>query len=171
MPFLEELGRRMTSTMDLSRLQSAVNEEERVRQELYRSIGERYLALHKEDPEEALLPLANAVAASFSRTEEYQRLIRNVKGLVQCPNCGKDVESTVMFCMHCGARMPIPEPPKNVGKFCTACGAPIPEGAKFCFKCGQPVQQAVPAASLTPASAEQLPEEVSAAETPAAEES
>ncbi len=145
MPFLEELSRRMNSSMDLSRLQSAVNEEERVRQNLYRAIGEQYASLHKNDPEEALASLMAEVQASFKRTEEYHGMIRTMKGLVQCPNCGADVEAHALFCMRCGTKMPQPEPPKpSPGKFCINCGAPIDAGAKFCGKCGTPVMQAAP---------------------------
>ena len=78
-----ELSRRMNSSMDLSRLQSAVNEEERVRQNLYRAIGEQYAALHKNDPEEALAGLMAEVQASFKRTEEYHGMIRTMKARIR----------------------------------------------------------------------------------------
>ena len=167
MPFLDDLGRRMTSSMDLSRLQSAVNEEERVRQGLYTAIGEQYTNLHKDDPEEALAGLIGEIKASFERSDEYRRLIRNMKGLVQCPNCGADMPANVKFCIQCGAKMPQPEPPKAAsGKFCMYCGAPINEGAKFCSGCGSPIAQPKPEAQSIP---EPQPEPVEApAEEPEA---
>ncbi len=171
MPFLDELGKRMTNTVDLTRLQYNVGEEERIRQELYRSIGEQYVALHKEDPEEALAGLVSEVKASFERTEELRRQIRTVKGLVQCPKCGADVDPNVMFCMHCGSPIPRPEPPKVTGKFCVQCGAALTEGAKFCFKCGHPVpQEVVQAAPAEPQPAEAPAAEVPVQEAPPAEE-
>ena len=171
MPFLEELSRRMNSSMDLSRLQSAVNEEERVRQNLYWAIGEQYAALHKNDPEEALAGLMAEVQASFKRTEEYHGMIRTMKGLVQCPKCGADVDPNMMFCMHCGSPIPRPEPPKVTGKFCVQCGAALTEGAKCCFKCGYPVpQEAVQAAPAEPQPAEAPAAEVPVQEAPPAEE-
>ena len=146
MAFLDNLGKRMTSSMDLSRLQSAVNDEERRRKDLYCAIGEQYATLHKEDPEEALAGLINEVKASFDRSDEYRRLIRQMKGWVQCPNCGADMEPTIRFCIQCGAKMPQPEPQMASGKFCMFCGAPLTEEAKFCYKCGQPSMQVQPAA-------------------------
>ena len=47
-----------------------------------------------------------------------------------CRNCNSEVGSAA-FCPNCGARMN--------AKYCTGCGAVIPDGARSCPRCGKPV--------------------------------
>lgn len=71
---------------------------------------------------------------------QLQEQIKIIKGIRQCPNCGAEVGSNVMFCGNCGYSMPPVQggAPGN-GPACTNCGAPLEEGATFCTNCGSKV--------------------------------
>ena len=71
---------------------------------------------------------------------QLQEQIKVIKGIRQCPNCGAEVASNVMFCGNCGYSMPpvnSAQPAWN-GPVCAKCGAPLEEGAAFCTNCGAP---------------------------------
>lgn len=68
---------------------------------------------------------------------QLQEQIKIVKGIRQCPNCGAEVGSNVMFCGNCGYSMPpVQAGMSGNGPACPSCGAPLEEGAAFCTNCG-----------------------------------
>ena len=60
----------------------------------------------------------------------------DLKGMIQCPKCGAELEKGARFCVQCGYELPVP-----VKKVCAGCGAELQEGAKFCTKCGTKVEE------------------------------
>ena len=76
---------------------------------------------------------------------QLQEQIKVIKGIRQCPRCGADVASNVMFCGNCGYSMPPVNPNQNSawnGPVCAKCGAPLEEGAAFCTSCGAKIEAA-----------------------------
>lgn len=91
-------------------------------------------------------------------TREAAKSLRDQLALTNlerpCPGCGRIVKGPVLFCTHCGNKMPevnmdtstdFSLPNKNPvvqnpsGETCSSCGAPLKEGAGFCVNCGTPV--------------------------------
>ena len=138
MSFLDDFENRVNTSADIRQLQSDLMAEERYKADICYQIGLKYLELHKEDPEEEYAELFRLYQEAEERNEERRRLIRTIKGLVVCPNCGAEMPNTIGFCTNCGKPMPRPEPPKTTGRFCRFCGTQLTEEAKFCPKCGQP---------------------------------
>jgi len=73
-----------------------------------------------------------------------------------CPKCGTATQDDAAFCMACGSRLPRPgvtESDEPAGRYCTHCGAPLPDPPNqvaFCGRCGAPVpgvMAAVPGAT------------------------
>lgn len=53
--------------------------------------------------------------------------------LVQCANCGVQVQRNARFCPSCGNAMGT----VSAGIKCPKCGADVPAGSKFCSSCGE----------------------------------
>lgn len=77
--------------------------------------------------------------------QQLQEQIKMIKGIRQCPNCGAEVASNVMFCGNCGFSMPPVQNSAPVnGPVCSSCGAPLEEDALFCTNCGTRIVKETP---------------------------
>lgn len=61
------------------------------------------------------------------------------KVIYKCPFCGAEVKKGQKFCTQCGAKLPEnlePIQEEQSVKRCPVCGAELKPGAKFCTQCG-----------------------------------
>jgi cytochrome c biogenesis protein CcmG, thiol:disulfide interchange protein DsbE len=58
-----------------------------------------------------------------------------VPGIIRCPGCGQEIDSSSRFCVHCTARI------------CPGCHGPVPPRAVYCPYCGFSVGPAMPGAA------------------------
>jgi DNA-directed RNA polymerase subunit RPC12/RpoP len=59
--------------------------------------------------------------------------------IYKCPFCGAEVKKGQKFCTQCGAKLPEnlePIQEEQSVKRCPVCGAELKPGAKFCTQCG-----------------------------------
>lgn len=56
-------------------------------------------------------------------------------GIIRCPSCGQEIDSSSRFCIHCTARI------------CPGCHGPVPPRAIYCPHCGFAVGPAMPGAA------------------------
>ena len=147
MSIIDELGRKVTAagqkagqkTKDLtevSRLNSAISDEQKRVNSLYMQIGQKYVELHSDNYEEALAEMVKAVLNAQSTISSAQEQIYMLKGVRICKVCGEQVARNAAFCSKCGSPLP-PELKEDILK--CSCGAPLKPDAKFCTKCGRPV--------------------------------
>ncbi|MDD1777589.1 MAG: zinc ribbon domain-containing protein [Candidatus Helarchaeota archaeon] len=54
-----------------------------------------------------------------------------VKKLISCPQCQKELELDSAFCRYCGYKL------KAVAEFCSYCGAVLEPESTFCSRCGR----------------------------------
>ena len=150
MAFFEDLGKKITQTgqdvvqktkdtAEVIKLNSMISEEEKIVNNLYNQVGERYYELHSQSCEQELKDMIMGIKEAKRRIEEYTEQIKKLKGIERCPNCGGEVQYGAPFCSSCGTRMTTHS---NV-KQCTVCGANISEESAFCTNCGAKVQQEV----------------------------
>ena len=91
---------------------------------VYAQIGEKYYAVHKEEPEEAFKDLVETVQSLEAQAAAIQRQIDNTKAaLASAP-----------------APVPVTSADGTYG-FCEKCGAPLPRDSVFCVKCGAKVAE------------------------------
>ncbi|WP_147401754.1 zinc ribbon domain-containing protein [Acutalibacter sp. 1XD8-33] len=149
MPFFEQLGKKITDVSqgvaqqtknltDITRLNSAISDKERQISQLYLEIGQAYYQKHSQDNSAEEWERIAAINALGGEIQKCRREISQIKGFVQCPNCGGDVPLHAQFCNACGAKMPPPaaaEVPEDA-RICPACGAVMGPENKFCMKCG-----------------------------------
>lgn len=154
MAFFEQLGKRLTDTgqnvarqtknlADVTQLNSAISEKEKQISQLFLSIGKSYYEKHMHDSsaeEHALIEEVNALFAEISQNQEK---IKQIKGIVKCPNCGADVPLNAAFCSSCGAKavhdaVLSEAPAEDTGNVrqCPNCHAVVAEDDLFCNNCG-----------------------------------
>jgi len=162
MAFFDDISKKITDVTsnaaqktremsEISKLNSAVNEEEAKINNAYLQIGRLYCANHSDDYEDSFGIFVNAVKESEKKIIDMKAQIRDIKGIATCTKCGQDIPNNVAFCSFCGTPAPAPKvtvDPNSV--FCPACRAAVPKGMRFCTNCGYRMPDAQPAAPVQP---------------------
>ncbi len=170
MAFFDELGKKISDasqgvvqktkdTAETLKLNSAISDEEKKIQTLFADLGEAFFNAHADDCEEAALKdIVGEIIASKQKIEELSEQVRRLKGIIDCPYCGKQISYGVTFCSFCGKNVEeaLADKQEEASAFCTNCGAAIEGGSAFCTSCGTPVAQE-PAPAQEP-EAETVPE-------------
>ena len=151
MAFFEQLGKRLTDAgqgvaqqtknfADVTRLNSEISEKEKKIAQLYQAIGQSYYERHTDEPAPEHREAVGEIKALFAEIAQCREEIKQIRGIVKCPNCGADVPLQAAFCNACGAKMEAaPAQPAAVAegtKICPACGAASPKDNRFCTRCG-----------------------------------
>lgn len=126
----------------VAKLNSSISDEEKNINHQLALIGQAYYDLHQNDPEDAMAMAVQSIRRSKEQIAQYKEQILQIKGIVNCPNCGAEVPYSAAFCNTCGHKMPqptAPQPEGDAAAFCQNCGARLSAGQKFCTTCGTPV--------------------------------
>lgn len=68
--------------------------------------------------------------------------LKEIKRIIHCPNCGKEVSKDAKFCGNCGILIESEEDEVSENrKICPECGTVLPEDAKFCHNCGMELEE------------------------------
>lgn len=140
--------------MELSELYAQIEQQKNAIREACLRMGKAHYDAHKNDPPEEMEPDVKLVYDATEEILSRQAEIRELKGLVLCPECRKEISKDVVFCNFCGHRMKEPEPepepepvpapepePAPTPAVCDNCGKELRPGQKFCSGCGKPVAQ------------------------------
>ena len=134
-------------TKDISetvRLNSLITQNGNAIRGLYTKIGENYVKMYKENPDQALAEFVGQIISLENQNIEYRKKIEQLKGIKICKACGAENSNGSLFCNICGAKFE-EEQPANIGAGrCSNCGAALTEGMKFCTSCGTPVPVSEP---------------------------
>lgn len=166
MPFFDDISRKISKgsqsaiqkakdMADIARINSAISEEEKNIDDIYKQIGKAYVEAHPNDCENGLKEAVNRLKNAQARLDSYRRQVQDLKGVARCPRCGGEVPANAAFCNLCGAPLPKPVQPQPTAADlvqCPSCGAMIPKGNRFCTSCGTPIAEA-PAPATAPATA------------------
>ncbi len=153
MSFFDDIGKKLSHATqataqkakdiaDVSRLSSAISEEERKVTNNYYQIGKLYVAMHPEDHEADFAGLICSIKESERKIADYRNQIQEIKGVTRCEKCGSEVAMNMAFCSSCGASMP--KNASNQGSAlikCTGCGHMISKDVRFCTSCGKPMTE------------------------------
>lgn len=56
--------------------------------------------------------------------------------MVNCQNCGMEVEEGARFCKNCGSEIVVGREEGTGTRFCSNCGFEMPKSTRFCPECG-----------------------------------
>ena len=174
MAFFDDMSKKLTmagqsavqKTKDLAeitRLNGMISEEERRLESTYSNLGKVYFSLHSEDCEDDFKAMVADVKECEIKIEQYRQMIKDIKGVRTCENCGGDVPSGAAFCSCCGTPVAKKIPEDMVQ--CPKCGQLVSHEAKFCTGCGISLMTTPSAEAVTapnPAEESHASEEVAA---------
>ncbi len=154
MAFFEDIGKKVTQTSqgaikktkamaESAKINTQISAENKNIWDNYTKLGERYVELFGEAPDENLTEYVSAVREAKLKIEEYEEQLLKLKGVERCPNYGAEMKDGALFCTACGTKLPEPPVEEDIPaevNACENCGKPLGEGALFCSGCGQKVE-------------------------------
>lgn len=144
--FSQDVAAKTRNMADISRLNSAINEQERQIETAFSNIGKAYYANHKDDPNAEEMENVAYINEAYIRIQQYKAQISQLKGLANCPNCGSEIASNAPFCSYCGSATGFAPPTQP----CPGCGHQMEVGSSFCTVCGTRLTQIVTQANPQP---------------------
>lgn len=156
MGLLDDVGRAITDKSndalgkakeraDISKFNSLIGSEQAAINNNYFQVGKLYSQLHADDCEDCFKVYIEAISQSQIKIAEYEKNIKSLKGIADCPNCGAEVPFSAAFCNVCGKPMPnAPQIDLTKNTKCPNCGTYVPNNMKFCVKCGMPMPVKAP---------------------------
>lgn len=153
MAFFEEIGKRLTNAgqnvaqqtknlADVAQLNSAISDKEKKISQLFLNIGQLYYQGHKNDPSAEHREIIGEIDTLYEEIAQNQEKIKQIKGVIKCPNCGASVPLNAAFCNACGTKI-TRETTSDVNespRICPACHAPVGANDSFCNNCGTKVE-------------------------------
>lgn len=151
MAFFEQIGKRLTDVgqgvaqqtkniTDVARLNSLISDKEKHIAQLYGEIGQVYYERHRDDKDAEELQKIEQINGLYSEIQQMNEEIKQIKGVVKCPNCGAEVAINASFCSSCGAKMAFDneksEGQSENARICPNCHAPVGDDNLFCNHCG-----------------------------------
>lgn len=79
----------------------------------------------------------------YSEIAQNQEKIKQIKGVVKCPQCGADVPLNASFCNACGARIEqktVADINDDRQCYCPICHAVVDPDDSFCNHCGAKIE-------------------------------
>lgn len=155
MAFFEQFGKKLTDAgqgvakqtknfADITRLNSAISEEEKKISQLYAALGQNYYNAHSGDEQAECSDIIGEINVLFAGIASKREEIKQIKGVTKCPGCGADVPADAVFCGVCGVSVrtaPAAASQITDGVKCS-CGAVMPRGTLFCTECGSRLESA-----------------------------
>lgn len=91
---------------DTAKLKAEINGAKSTIENAYSDIGKLYYEQKKNAPDEGYAELIAKISEASALIEKKEQEIRDIKGEVICPQCGKCVNGkNIVFCPACGARL------------------------------------------------------------------
>ena len=123
---------------DVTKLNSAISDYEKQIVDLYTIVGKSYYERHKNDANAEEQQRIMAINTLFKQIDGLKQQIKDIEGIVKCPNCGADVPRDSLFCSSCGSKVV----KETAARHCSNCGMPLAADSMFCAHCGTKVEQA-----------------------------
>ena len=160
MSFINSLGRKLSQTghevlqktkdtAEIIKYNNLISEEEKHLEQLFAILGKELYEQINDLCQEKQPDTVAEIKEIQAKIGGYQAHLQSVKGVILCPNCGKDLPPDVAFCSACGHRIKSEESAActaEAQRICPNCSAPMPEDYLFCIKCGTPYPQEGPCA-------------------------
>ena len=133
---------------EIAKLKLNIIEQEKKIDSSYEKIGRAYAEANAESADKLLPEEFAAIDAANAKIADYTNRLRELKGLLICPECGKEISGDVNFCPKCGTSIEkkvyegevVVEAPA-APKACHKCGAALEKDADYCTECGNKIEK------------------------------
>ena len=133
----QDVSQSTKNLADVVKLNNHISDYEKQIVDLYTIIGKSYYENHKEDLEAEELQHIQAINALRTQIKDLQDKVKELKGVVKCPQCSADVKKEAQFCSNCGYRMVV----ASTEVHCSNCGTIVSEDSVFCSNCGTRIER------------------------------
>lgn len=154
MDLFGNIGKKITNTgqnvakhtknfADVAQLNSAISEREKKISQLFLNIGQVYYEAHKNDSEGEYQENIAEISKLYFEITQNQEKIKQIKGVVKCPQCGADVPLNAAFCNTCGTKIERGsgiETNGGIHKICPECHSAVDPEDSFCNYCGAKIE-------------------------------
>lgn len=152
MDFFNKLGSKITEAgqgvqeqakimTEQAKLNSTITSNEKTINNLYLELGKEYFELYKDEPQSFSLAYIDKINQLTIDNVELKATLNELKGVMNCEDCGAECPITNNCCSKCGALLNKTSLPNQSNPCCGGCGKVIENGVKFCTGCGAPVNQ------------------------------
>lgn len=116
MDFFQKIGNTLSNTgkdlaektkklSDTSKLNSEISKQQNAINQAYSQIGKIYFEKYSNLDCSELKELCDSITTANAKIEELQKEITQIKGLMNCPNCKKEIPASSAFCGSCGHKL------------------------------------------------------------------
>lgn len=116
MDFFQKLGNTLSNTgkdiakktkdmSDISKLNHEVTKQQESIDKTYTQIGKIYFENYSELDYSDLKELCDSIKVSNKKIEEFKAEIIQIKGIINCPKCNKEISNSATFCANCGYKL------------------------------------------------------------------
>jgi predicted nucleic acid-binding Zn ribbon protein len=168
MDFFEKLGETISSKgkqvaqkakdlTELAKLNGQISTEEEIMKNAYLSIGKMFYEECKENPVGDYATEVEIIKESTEKIKKLEYQVHQLKGIINCPNCGESISVNSYFCSSCGAKLEQEDKTSDeneeeitdeltdesgdivveIFSTCPLCGGVISEDDEFCPSCGK----------------------------------
>lgn len=155
MAFFEQIGKKITNAgqsvaqqtknfADIAQINSSISEKEKRISQLFLNIGQAYYTRHKEDQTSEFCEIIEEIKGLYLEIEKNQEKIKEIKGVIKCPNCGADMPFNAVFCNACGVKVKEDQDVSEKNEmicYCPACNSVVDEDDLFCNHCGTKIEK------------------------------
>ena len=89
---------------ELARIRMEIHAKQDYINKLYQEIGKMYFEAHKDDEQQEFEDEITLLKDSLEVLADLNRQKNQLKGTVQCTNCGQDMPTEADYCSKCGSR-------------------------------------------------------------------
>ncbi|MDR1028663.1 MAG: zinc ribbon domain-containing protein [Clostridiales Family XIII bacterium] len=154
MGIFDDVGKKITTTgnsalqktkemAETMKINSRISSEQAGIDSAYREIGRIYFEKFGDNPDGSMEQYISSIRRANENIQAYRQNLIDIKGSVQCPSCGAEVDNRSKFCNVCGAEIvsrPTGRPEDGASdtamKTCVNCGAQMSADNSFCTNCG-----------------------------------
>ena len=106
--FTNKITNKAHDTIDVAKLQSAINRAKQDIEENYKEIGKVYYENFALEENELFTEQIGIIKENNSKIVSLQEQINQLKGTKVCDECGKELKQDMSFCPYCGNKLEEP---------------------------------------------------------------